>query len=218
MAGALWWAVKGALTKRHFDRAYRLSQQLLEMPEPLNLLHSFLASFDVSPALLDLLTQSSPAVRYRVLLHSLASAGKAVESARPAALSAGPAGARRVWTSARKGGRRGRTFYVTADALAEWNVVPAPVTRLQGEPTLVAEDTAANYWTTVWSTGGGRVEEGRLVFNTDQELESFYEKHFPDDIPDEWPSEERIKSHGQARHDAPKNVWRSAFLLCFASS
>lgn len=40
-------------------------------------------------------------------------------------------------------------------------------------------------------------EEGALVFPSDDVLETFYERHFPDDIPDEWSAKDQQKSHGR---------------------
>ena len=38
-------------------------------------------------------------------------------------------------------------------------------------------------------------KQKRLVFVSDEALEEFYARFFPDDIPDEWSVEERAKSH-----------------------
>jgi hypothetical protein len=35
-----------------------------------------------------------------------------------------------------------------------------------------------------------------IKWNSDESLEAFYERYFPDDIPDEWSRAEKIKSHG----------------------
>jgi hypothetical protein len=40
-------------------------------------------------------------------------------------------------------------------------------------------------------------EDGALVFPSDDVLENFYERHFPDDIPDEWSAKDQQKSHGR---------------------
>lgn len=40
-------------------------------------------------------------------------------------------------------------------------------------------------------------ETGAVLFPTDEELEAFYEEHFPDDIPDEWSDADQGKSHGR---------------------
>ena len=209
MAGSLWWAVHAAIQKKHIDRAFRLSQQLLETQDILLL---FLESHGVQPYFTNLLRSVAPQLKHCVLLHAY---GSLLE---PRGSLEASAEVRRAYTSKRLGGRKGRTFYVTAAALNNWNISSAPITRLQNEPSLVAEETASNYWTTVWSTEGS-LESERLVFKDDTACEAFYEKHFPDDIPDEWSAEERAKSHGQPINpDAPKNPWRKAFLLCFANA
>jgi len=209
-AGALWWATHHAINKQHVDRAFRLSQQLLEIQDDLPALQQFLESHGVSPFLSRMLGTVAPQLKQRVLLH-------AYGSLLPSCAVEPPADVRRAWNTKRTGGRKGRTFYVSAAALSEWNVAPSSVLRLQGEPTLVAEETATNYWTTVWSTEGKGLESDRLVFKDDVACEAFYEKYFPDDIPDEWSAEERAKSHGQVcAQGAPKNPWRQAYLLCFA--
>ena len=209
MAGALWWAVHAAIQRKHIDRAFRLSYQLSETAD---VLLPFLTSHGVSHYFISLYRSVAPQLKHRVLLHAY---GSLLESK---AMPEPPPEVRRAYTSKRIGGRKGRTFYVTAAALNTWNITPEPIARLQNEPVLIAEETASNYWTTVWSTEGG-LESDRLVFKDDAACEAFYEKHFPDDIPDEWSAEERAKSHGQAVNpDAPKNPWRQAFLLCFANA
>jgi hypothetical protein len=42
----------------------------------------------------------------------------------------------------------------------------------------------------------GTIQEGRIVWNSDDELEDFYDRYFPDDIPDEWTKAEKAVSHG----------------------
>jgi hypothetical protein len=43
-----------------------------------------------------------------------------------------------------------------------------------------------------------RVEEcGTIVWNSEDEKETFYLRYFPDDIPDEWTKEEKEQSHGE---------------------
>ena len=40
-------------------------------------------------------------------------------------------------------------------------------------------------------------ETGAVMFPNDDALETFYDTHFPDDIPDEWSMEDQLKSHGR---------------------
>jgi hypothetical protein len=42
----------------------------------------------------------------------------------------------------------------------------------------------------------GVIEEGCIVWNSDDDLEDFYDRYFPDDIPDEWTKAEKAVSHG----------------------
>lgn len=42
----------------------------------------------------------------------------------------------------------------------------------------------------------GIIEDGRIVWNSDDDLEAFYDRYFPDDIPDEWTKAEKAVSHG----------------------
>lgn len=42
----------------------------------------------------------------------------------------------------------------------------------------------------------GVIKNGRIEWNSDDDLEEFYESYFPDDIPDEWTKAEKAVSHG----------------------
>jgi hypothetical protein len=59
--------------------------------------------------------------------------------------------------------------------------------------------TGCKFWQEVLKGTGIDVaasrEKGFLVFDTDEACEKFYEQFFPDDIPDEWPADEKSKSH-----------------------
>jgi len=51
---------------------------------------------------------------------------------------------------------------------------------------------------------------GDIQWHSDDKMEEFYEKYFPDDIPDEWAKKEQQKSHGDGvlgPTDKP-NIWR----------
>jgi hypothetical protein len=39
-------------------------------------------------------------------------------------------------------------------------------------------------------------EKGNITWHDDDKMELFYEKYFPDDIPDEWSKKDKLKSHG----------------------
>ena len=44
-------------------------------------------------------------------------------------------------------------------------------------------------------------DEGAVVFPSDDVLEAFYDRYFPDDIPDEWSTRDQQKSHGRGCAD-----------------
>ncbi len=43
----------------------------------------------------------------------------------------------------------------------------------------------------------GMVTNGVIQWNSDDAMETYYERYFPDDIPDEWTRDEKQKSHGE---------------------
>jgi len=59
------------------------------------------------------------------------------------------------------------------------------------EPSLIGcpfwEEAIAEY---------GMIQDNAIQWNSDDELENFYERYFPDDIPDEWTKAEKAVSHG----------------------
>lgn len=42
----------------------------------------------------------------------------------------------------------------------------------------------------------GVIDKNRIIWNSDDDLENFYDRYFPDDIPDEWTKAEKAVSHG----------------------
>jgi hypothetical protein len=61
----------------------------------------------------------------------------------------------------------------------------------QLEPSLIGcpfwEEAIAEY---------GTIIKKRIQWNSDDDLEEFYDRYFPDDIPDEWTKAEKAVSHG----------------------
>lgn len=59
------------------------------------------------------------------------------------------------------------------------------------EPSLIGcpfwEDAISEY---------GTIQDNRIIWNSDDDLEAFYDLYFPDDIPDEWTKAEKAVSHG----------------------
>jgi hypothetical protein len=55
------------------------------------------------------------------------------------------------------------------------------------------------FWQEAFQSAGIAVEEdtGSIQFPNDDALEEFYERYFPDDIPDEWSTADQQKSHGR---------------------
>jgi hypothetical protein len=55
------------------------------------------------------------------------------------------------------------------------------------------------WWKRQIAKAGIVVEEdtGAVVFESDESLEDFYDRHFPDDTPDEWSRADQEKSHGR---------------------
>lgn len=97
------------------------------------------------------------------------------------------------------GRRQRRKFSVPAGQLcgvgARWKIVrrSSNLERLYNFEKSVSQD-GSGFWFRALTKGGWSAERG---WNGDDDaLESFYEEHFPDDIPDEWSLEEKRKSHG----------------------
>ncbi len=47
---------------------------------------------------------------------------------------------------------------------------------------------------------------GKIVWNSDDAMEEFYDKYFPDDIPDEWNKSDKSKSHGDGLLGPTENI------------
>jgi hypothetical protein len=121
---------------------------------------------------------------------------------------------RALWNAKLPVGKAGRLFTIPPEARSMWRVRAKPVTRLMGNPHLIADEDACAYWRKVVQTYGIRKEE-ELVFANDEER--FYDDCFPDDIPDEWSNEERAKSHGPSIETTLEwHPWQTAFLLCWS--
>jgi hypothetical protein len=52
------------------------------------------------------------------------------------------------------------------------------------------------FWDEVLEEYADIDEKGTINWNSDDKMEEFYEKYFPDDIPDEWSKKDQQKSHG----------------------
>jgi hypothetical protein len=52
------------------------------------------------------------------------------------------------------------------------------------------------FWDEVLSEYGDVDEKGDIQWHSDDKMEEFYDRFFPDDIPDEWTKKDQQKSHG----------------------
>jgi hypothetical protein len=98
------------------------------------------------------------------------------------------------WSRHPPGSRAGRTFACLPAAYTAWQVKRVPPTGIQGDPYKLIP---------------------KQLFETEEQEIEYYVTHFPDDIPDEWPETEIMKSHGPPIVYTERNPWRPAFLDCF---
>jgi hypothetical protein len=197
-------SVRNSLARKQFDRAYRLSAQLLDSNKIA--LEHFLKSLGLNRHFTELLTLSvyGP-MTHRILMHSYSILTC------DAAISMENHNAMNAWRSS------GRCFAISGSALEKWHVRSKPLERLCGSPVLVAEEDVCPYLEKACKSHGVRiVSENKELYIETQE-EEFYKKYFPNDIPDEWSENEKKKSHGIEVHTTgEKNPWQVSFLLCWA--
>lgn len=189
----LWRTVNNALHAKNWTRAYRLLKPLLQensdaVVDLLATLKSRFATLLESTVFLSLTE--------RVLQHALYYSCFKQDTKKANAIPTEP----------------GRTFHISPEALQVWRSKPKPIEDLQGCPMLIMND-ASQYWKDAIETFGITGKKS-LKFRNDDELEQFYSTHFPNDIPDEWNSDERKKSHGFAEClEHFENPWVPAFYL-----
>lgn len=184
-AAQLWNAVQVALKARYWQKAYRLLAPLMQTDKA-----SIKALLEAIQAdLTDLLETEDLPFANRVLKHSLCAFKVPKDYSKQT-----------IFES------KGRTFSILSEALARWHILSKPVQDLQGCPILVKDKNASNYWKEIvqhYQITGKQT----LVFQTDDDLEEFYCRHFPNDIPDEWSTKERLKSHGIETKPHSENPW-----------
>ncbi len=72
----------------------------------------------------------------------------------------------------------------------------------QSESTLsklrsIEDSLTGPYWNAMLKEAkAARGADNKILWASEDSLEEFYEKHFTDDIPDEWPLADQLKSHG----------------------
>ena len=97
-----------------------------------------------------------------------------------------------------------------------WGVRKAPLSHLQGAPSIILRPTASAFWKRICATAPLNPKKDLLFDETVpcDIVESFYTTHFPNDIPDEWSMSEREKSHGiDPIAYGIENQWILAFML-----
>jgi hypothetical protein len=68
------------------------------------------------------------------------------------------------------------------------------------------------FWDEALETYADVEESGGIRWHSEDAMEAFYERYFPDDIPDEWTREEKGKSHGDGvlGPDEAVSLWKYA--------
>lgn len=194
----LWKTIQAAFKAGYWEKAWRLTRPLLaDRPALMDLLHALHADFA------DLLetTDSIPlAERILMLIFAQANTHKHPHTSPNPIPSA-----------------KGRTFSISPDALALWQIQTKPISDMQGAPILIRNPNASQFWKELVKTYEITGKQ-TLVFPNDDALEEFYARYFPNDIPDEWSNAERQKSHGLATcpQGQVDNPWAPIFrCYCF---
>jgi len=187
-ANTLWISVKDALHNKNIKRATYLTSYLLTDNMPAML--SLVKALNINTTFQTMLETNNCAILSPRIL-SLAYAS--IVYTEPNKTITIPI-VEHILTAAPLSGLVARTFRVLTQDCADWNVSIAPESELQGALLLIERGTT--YWQEVVRTYNISFTESELQFATDELLEAFYTNYFPDDIPDEWSSDERRKSHG----------------------
>ena len=108
----------------------------------------------------------------------------------------------RDWNRWIPGRRASRLQEIPVDALHKETTrgrIPGRYTNIEDIRDPIAElPQGCRWWREQTAAMGVHInEEGALVFPSDDVLEAFYERYFPDDIPDEWSAKDQQKSHGR---------------------
>ena len=108
-----------------------------------------------------------------------------------------------MWASwdAMVGRRPARIYPIPVEALHAETTrgqIPSKYTNIEDvrAPVPLLSD-GCRFWQEAVLAAGITVDEDSFAFPTDTALEAFYDRHFPDDIPDEWSKQDQEKSHGR---------------------
>ena len=203
----LWRAVKNALKHKHLYRAMYLTSYLIA--ENKAAVTNLITALGVKEPIRDLFEATvHEEVALRVLALSYASLINTIrteDAAHPTV--------EHVLTATLPMGRAGRHIHI--HTCTEWGVSIRPESDLMGAPVLIKDATP--FWQNVIDTYGIRFVGHELQFPNDEMLDAFYATYFPDDIPDEWPTAERQKSHNSnmpiKTHDLPTASWIHSFFV-----
>ena len=202
-ATTVWRAVKDALKQENIDRATFLTAYLVADHKAS--IANLLIALGVKNTLIQLLEATDS---HELAPSVLTLAYASLVYATPETHKVHPAVEHNLSTTPLMG-RGGRLFAISSRACAEWGVPIPPESDLMGAPTLIQRGTP--FWLSVIETHKIHFSH-ELHFPNEELLETFYSTYFPDDIPDEWPTSERQKSHGFTASD------HCPLRLCFAIS
>jgi hypothetical protein len=106
-----------------------------------------------------------------------------------------------------KTGRKARLYAIPVEALHAKTTRGSMMykyTNIQDlrEPILLLP-TACAFWRRVTAEAGFKVDGDTVEVPDDEAYEAFYDKYFPDDIPDEWSLADQHKSHGRGLINLP---------------
>ena len=98
-------------------------------------------------------------------------------------------------------GRKARLYAIPIEALHSQTtrgLLPTKYTNIQDirEPIFLLPQGCA-YWRRITAAAGFREVDEGIEVPEDEAYETFYDRHFPDDIPDEWSAADQQKSHGR---------------------
>jgi hypothetical protein len=199
-AGALYYAVKNAIERGSWLRASRLTVPFLDGNRLA--FAELLQSLGVAKKLTDTFCMNVP-LSVRILEHAFAS------------LVAKPTVSKPTFVDLTTDNTKShRNWSVSPSACALWGVSAPPTTDMVGAPLLIMKEPTT-FWKNAIRDFGVTASTTGLVIAEDR-IEEFYDTYFPSDIPDEWSSEERQKSHGFAVPASLPNPWRTAFVLCWS--
>jgi len=111
----------------------------------------------------------------------------------------------RTWASweAIRGRRAARVYDVPTDALhagTPRGSMSRKFTNIDEvrEPVVLLTEGCA-FWRAATAAAGIHedADTGAILFSSDEDLEAFYDRYFPDDIPDEWSRADQERSHGR---------------------